>query len=164
MAQKAAEKEQKMLHIDEIDRKILNILQRNSREKLTSIAKRVGLSVNPTKKRIANLEKAGVIERYTTNISLDKVGLPLGLHAYIKLTNVTKERFEEMVAYLKGHIRVIDLFSMHGEYDVCLVIIAKDNAELDAIKMEIREKFKDIIGEWKEVMVSRVYKLEEYRF
>jgi len=163
MMQKAVEKEQKMPHIDEIDRKILNILHQNSREKLTSIAKKVGLSVNPVKKRIANLEKFGVIMRYTTNINLDKIGLPIGLHAYIKLTNVSKERFDEMIAYLKANIRVIDLFSMHGEYDVCLVIIAKDNAELDAVKMEIREKFGDIIGEWKEVMVSRVYKIEEYR-
>ena len=163
MVQKTAEKEQKLPHIDEIDRKILNILQQNGREKLTSMAKKVGLSVNPVKSRIAALEKSGVIERYMAQIAVEKLGLRLGLHVYLKLTNVSRERFEEMVTYLKGHIRVINLISMHGDYDVYLTIIAKDNIELDDVKMEIREKFKDLIGEWKEVMVSNIYKLEEYR-
>ncbi len=54
--------------------------------------------------------------------------------------------------------------SMLGDYDIYLVIIAKDTEELDGIKMEIRQKFGSIIDEWKEVLVTKIYKLEEYRF
>jgi hypothetical protein len=65
---------------------------------------------------------------------------------------------------MKKNPRVIDLMSVLGDYDLYIVLIAKDTLELDRMKREIKEKFADLIGDWKEVLVTEVYKLEEYRF
>ena len=52
--------------------------------------------------------------------------------------------------------------SMLGDYDIYIVIVAKNTAEMD--KMEMKQRFSDIIADWKEVLVTEIYKLEEYRF
>ncbi len=164
MTGKQVEKAENLRQIDEKDIKILNILGENARTKLTVIAKQIGLSIDATKKRIQKLEKNKVIMRYTIEPDIWQLGLPLAAHVYIKLQNITKERFDELIKYLKNSVRVVDLISVLGDYDIYLVIIAKDQHELDEIKIEIRIKFKDLIADWREVLVTKVYKLEEYKF
>jgi len=156
-------KSKNLIDIDEIDRRILNILAQNSRTKLIQIAKQIGLSVDSTKKRIQKLEK-NVINRYTIQVDDTKLGFNLGVHIYIKLKNITKERYDEFIKEMERNSRVIDLISMLGDYDMYIVILAKDTTEMDEMKMEIKQKFSDIINEWKEMLVTKIYKLEEYRF
>lgn len=151
-------------HLDEIDRRVLNILSENSRAKLTTIAKDIQLSVDSTKNRIQNLERDGVISKYTIQPSAKKIGLSLSVHVYVKLKNVTNEKYEEFVEEMKKNTRVIDLMSVLGDYDMYIVMLAKDAPELDKMKMEIRQKFTHLIDDWKEVLVTKIYKLEEYKF
>lgn len=164
MEQKISTKQKKIRDIDEIDRRILNILAQNSRSKLLHIAKQIGLSIDSTKKRIKKLEENKVITKYTIQVNDKKLGYPIAAHIYVKLKDITKEKVDEFIDYLQKEIRVIDLMSMLGDYDIYIVIIAKDTEALDEIKMEIRQKFSTIIDEWKEVLVTKIYKLEEYRF
>ncbi len=142
----------------------MNILSENAREKLTAIAKKVNLSVDSTKKRVEKLERDGVITKYTIQVNPDRYGLPLAVHVYLKLKDVTKESYGALVAEMMKNQRVIDLMGMLGDYDLYIVFLAKNTQEMECIKIELRQKFGGIIGEWKEVIVSRLYKLEEYRF
>lgn len=155
---------QKIRQLDEKDRRILNILSENARTKLTVIARHVQLSIDSTKKRVQKLEKDGIIAKYTIQPNPDKYGLTLGIHIYIKLMNVTKERYEEFINTMRRNPRIIDLMAMLGDYDIYIVLLAKDTIELDKMKIEIKQKFSDIIADWKEVLVTQIYKLEEYRF
>ncbi len=158
------EKLRQVVELDEKDRRILNILSDNARAKLTYIARHVNLSIDSTKKRIEKLERKGVIVKYTIQPDPGKLGLDLGVHIYIKLRGVTQERYNELIEHMKKDVRVIDLMSMAGDYDVYIVMLAKDTLELDKMKMEVKHKFTDIIDDWKEVLVTNIYKLEEYRF
>jgi Lrp/AsnC family leucine-responsive transcriptional regulator len=164
MAYMESVKPEEIRHLDDKDRQILNILARNSREKLVKIAKEIGLSVDSTKKRVEKLEKDGVIRHYTIQPDIGRIGLPIATHIYLKLKPSTRQRYEEFIAAMKKNPRVIDLMSVLGDYDLYIVLIAKDTLELDRMKREIKEKFADLIGDWKEVLVTEVYKLEEYRF
>lgn len=152
------------IELDEKDRRILNILSDNARARLTYIARHVQLSVDSVKKRIEKLERNGVIIKYTIQPDAKVIGYDLAVHVYIKLKGVTQERYSELIAYLKKDIRVIDLMSMAGNYDLYIVMLAKDTQEMDKMKMEIRHKFTDLIDDWEEVIVTNIYKLEEYRF
>jgi len=42
------------------------------------------------------------------------------------------------------------------------VIIAKDSNEFEDISTEIRQKFKDLIDEWRGMLILKTYKFEEY--
>ena len=67
--------------IDEIDRKILNIIQSNARASHNEIAKEVGMAASAIFERIRKLEKRGIIQGYETR--LDPKALDLGLVAFI---------------------------------------------------------------------------------
>ncbi len=159
-----AEKTDKIRELDPKDRHILNILSENAREKLTTIARKIQLSVDSTKKRMQKLEKDGIVTGYTIQVNPNRYGLPMAIHIYVKLKNITRERVDEFFAEMTKNPRVIDLMSVLGDYDVYLVILAKSTEEIESIKNEMKQKFTEIIDDWKEVLVTRIYKLEQYRF
>jgi hypothetical protein len=49
-----------------------------------------------------------------------------------------------------------------GDYDLTCVLIAKDSEELEKVSTEIRQKFRDLIDEWKSVLILKTYKFEQY--
>ncbi|MBI4177167.1 MAG: Lrp/AsnC family transcriptional regulator [Candidatus Aenigmarchaeota archaeon] len=161
---KEDEKPPKNRELDRTDRDILNILSQNARTKLTQISKKIGLSVDSIKKRIMKLERSGIITKYTIQVNTGIIGLPLGVHIYVKFKNFNQSRFEEFIKYLRASPRVIDLMSMAGDYDLYIVILAAGTEDIEKKKNEIRQNFSDIIGDWKEVLVTRLHKLEEYKF
>ncbi len=164
MKAKNAIKQEKISILDEKDIKILNMLSGNSREKLKAMARKIGLSIDATKSRVEKLKKNGVITKFTIQVDAAKTGTPLGVHSFIKFRKAESERIEEFVSYLTGHIRIIDAFSALGDYDFSIVFLAKDTIEADEIKTEIRQKFSDLIADWKDMIVAKIYKLEEYKF
>lgn len=60
--------------IDDKDKKIIEILEKNARTPYTKIAKELGLSEGAIRKRVENLEKNGVIKRYVAVVDPKKVG------------------------------------------------------------------------------------------
>ncbi len=150
--------------IDGKDRAIVNYLNRNSRATLKEIGKEVGLSIDAVKDRIGKLKAGGVIDKFTILINPSKLGFPVASHVYIRLHNITETRYKELIDYLKFHDRIPILISMMGDFDLYMLMIAENNAGMSKMMMDIRQKFSELIAEWKEVTTAQVYKLEEYRF
>ncbi|MDT0608470.1 Lrp/AsnC family transcriptional regulator [Croceitalea rosinachiae] len=85
------------MKIDEINWKILQMLQENARVALKDLAKEVGLSSPTVAERIQKMEDAGVIESYNTKVNLDKLGYSLGVYITIKIRFGQTQRFEEFI-------------------------------------------------------------------
>ena len=62
------------MEISALDKKILNILLRNSRKSFRDIAKELSISAATVITHVKELEKKGIIKRYTTEISFMKLG------------------------------------------------------------------------------------------
>ena len=60
--------------IDQKDKKIIEILQKNARIPNTEIAKMLGISESTVRKRINDLESKGVIKKYTAIVDPSKIG------------------------------------------------------------------------------------------
>jgi DNA-binding Lrp family transcriptional regulator len=155
-------KTEKLRQIDEKDRRIINILSGNGREKLTSIAGKTDLSVDAVKKRVDSLIKSGIIQP-TVLINFDAVGLPVASHVYIKIAPPSETAYDNFVEYLKNHSRILYVMFMLGDYDIYIVILAKDTKELGEMKREIRQKYPGVIADWKELIVSGWAKYEEMK-
>ncbi|VVB61615.1 putative HTH-type transcriptional regulator [uncultured archaeon] len=155
---------QKTAKLDERDKMIVNLLNRNSRLTLKEISREVGLSIDGVKGRIDKMKETGVIEKFTIIPNPKFFGFPLVSHVYIRLQNITDEALKEFERYLRNHSRVIVLMSMVGDYDMYFVILAKDTIDLNSMKNEIRMKFRGLIADWKEVVVAKILKYEEYKF
>jgi Lrp/AsnC family leucine-responsive transcriptional regulator len=147
--------------LDEKDKKILMILQENGREQLTVIAKKVNLSIDSVHKRIKEMQKK---EIFGSGIWINprKIGFPLVADVKIKLRNITEKEKQELIKHLIDHPKVIDLLSIMGDFDLTCVLIAKDTNELDEISTQIRQKYSEMIADWKAVLVLKTHKFEYY--
>ena len=152
------------MKIDEKNCEILQILHANSRTSLTEIAKRVGLSVDSVNKRI---QKMVTNKIFAPSILMRHryCGFNNVIDVKIKLQNLdNEEEHRQFIAYLKAHPRVTEAFSLAGEWDLTIVIIAKDAIEQGRITQEIRSKFGKLINSWSESLTITCHKFEDYNF
>lgn len=147
--------------LDEKDKKILMALQEDGRMQLKEISKKVNLTIDSVHNRIKEMIKKGIFE---TGIFIEPrmIGYPLLGDIKIKLKNISKEERDKFIAYLIHHKRCVDLLSIMGDYDFTCVLIAKDSNDLEEISTEIRQKFKELILEWKGMLILKTYKFEKY--
>jgi len=152
------------MKLDERDMQLLNLLQKNSRQSLTSLAKSIGLSIDSTHKRLKKLTNAGIIDRFGIFLNPKKLGYDLVANVQIKLHNINEEELVQFIGFLKAHKNVTELISTLGDYDLTCVIISKSTEELEQISRYIRQKFKELIADWKSVINLKTHKFEEYSF
>jgi DNA-binding Lrp family transcriptional regulator len=147
--------------LDEKDKKILMALQKDGRALLKEISKRAGLSIDSVHNRIKEMIRKKI---FVPTILIDprNIGFPLIADIKIKLKNVSDEEREKFIEYLQGHERCTELLSVMGDYDFTCVLIAKDSNELEQLSTEIRQKFKELISEWRGMLVLKTYKFEYY--
>lgn len=149
----------------ELDRKdcmILEMLQKDCRASLTDIAAHVGLSIDSTKKRMNRMLSNKV---FYPRIQLRprNFGFPNVVDVKLKLQYSSEKELAELIRYLKTHPRVVEFFSVSGEWDMSIVVIAKDAIDLGKVTDEIRNKFGKQISSWNASLTVNSYKFEEYR-
>lgn len=147
--------------MDEIDFKILNILQKNCRESLTKIAKETKISVDTVKKRLDKMIKEDIffpkIQLRPRNFGFNNV-----IEIKIKIKNYTQNQLEEFIQFLKKEPRVVEIIKQSGEWDFTLVILAKNAIDQGQITNKIRSKFIFMIDSWIESLTTCTYKFEDY--
>jgi Lrp/AsnC family transcriptional regulator, leucine-responsive regulatory protein len=117
-----------MSTLDDIDRKILRLLQDDCRLTMQEIADRVGLSASPCHRRIKMMEDSGLIRRYVALIDQRKIGLPVSVFVSIKLE---RQREKDLEAFSKAISRwpeVLECYLMTGHRDYLLRVVVEDLA------------------------------------
>jgi Lrp/AsnC family transcriptional regulator, leucine-responsive regulatory protein len=147
--------------LDEKDRKILMILQENARESLTSISRKIGLSVDAVHQRIKKMIANEIFDNQIQLAPLN-FGYQIIADIKIKLKDATEKDTNAFVSYLKAHPRVIDLMQIMGDWDFTCILIAKDANDLADVTNEIRYKFSKFISDWKSMMILKHFKFEVY--
>lgn len=115
-----------IINLDLTDKKILNLLQQNSKANIKEIALKIGLTQTPTYERIKKLEKDGVIKNYIAVLDKEKVGYTIEVFCQVTLLVHSKEmitRFENAINKID---EVMECFHVAGNYDYLLKIIVKD--------------------------------------
>ena len=72
------------IKLDNIDRKILEILQLNAKITNAQLAKEISLSPAPTLERVKKLENSGIIKSYHASLDKEKIGL--GVSTFVMVT------------------------------------------------------------------------------
>lgn len=150
------------IRLDAKDKKILELLSRDGRMSITSIAHEVELSPDGTKYRLDRLLKEHVIAGFTAVVNPPKIGLPLYACVWMSLWNHTPEKENEFIKYLRSASYIVYAMKTLGQWDVGLEIYAKDAGHLDEILAQMRARFSDIIKEIMVVPVIKEYKWTEF--
>jgi DNA-binding Lrp family transcriptional regulator len=115
-----------MNNLDDIDRRILRVLQKDGAIQNVQLAEKVGLSPSPCSRRVKMLEEAGIIERYVALVDASKVGLGLTVFARIWLTGQDVETVDHFTDQVRRLSNVVECHLMAGDCDFLLRVVAAD--------------------------------------
>lgn len=117
-----------MTELDDIDRKILRLLQDDCRLTMHEIAERVGLSASPCHRRIKLMEDSGLIRRYVALVDQRKLGLPVSVFVSIKLERQREKDLEAFAKAISRWPEVLECYLMTGHRDYLLRVVVEDLA------------------------------------
>lgn len=113
-----------MTKLDEFDRRIITALQENGRLSNIDVADRVGLSHSSCSRRIAKLERDGIIVGYRALTDRQKLGY--SVRAFCGVVRDPEVGWEELAKALAGLEGVVSVFAVSGDVDLMIEIVAKD--------------------------------------
>lgn len=114
--------------MDHIDRKIIDILQKDARSPLKEIADRVFLSSPAVSARIARLEKEGCLTGYQAQVDATKLGFLV--KAFINL-DMDPQRKPEFYPYIESCPNVVECNCVTGDYSMLIEVLFASTQELD---------------------------------
>jgi Lrp/AsnC family leucine-responsive transcriptional regulator len=109
---------------DELDLRILMLLQENARLQNTTLGSMVGLTISPVTNRIEKLENAGIIKRYMVILDRVKIGQPVLVILMVKLKEQNTDRmleFEQMISVMP---QVQSCLTVSGNWNFILQVTA----------------------------------------
>ena len=115
-----------------MDRKILDILQRDCTLPVAEIGKQIGLSTTPCWRRIQKLEELGVIQRRVALLDSKKVNVGVTVFVSITTSHHTQEWLDRFHEALKDFPEVVEFYRMSGQVDYLLRVVVPDIERYDA--------------------------------
>jgi len=114
--------------IDETDRKIIHVLQKDGRASLRKISEEVGVALGTVSNRVNRMESSGIITGYSVRLDPEKVGWSLNVVIGLR---IEKGRLIEIQEKISRDYRVCGVYDVTGDYDSMVIARAKDREDLD---------------------------------
>lgn len=142
--------------LDEMDVKILRILQSDCTRAVAEIGKEVGLSTTPCWRRIQKLEETGVIQRRVALLDPQKVNAGVTVFVQIKTDQHSLEWLDRFHAAVTDFPEVAELYRMSGDIDYLMRVVVPDIAAYDAF-------YKKLIARIEIAKVSSAFAMEQIK-
>ena len=114
--------------IDDTDRKIIHVLQKDGRASLRKISEEVGVALGTVSNRVNRMEHSGIITGYSVSLDPEKVGWSLNVVIGLR---IEKGRLIEIQEKISRDYRVCGVYDVTGDYDSMIIARAKDREDLD---------------------------------
>ena len=115
------------MKLDDFDRRILELLQRDGSISNQELAERIGLSPTPCSRRVKRLEQVGVIARTVTLLDPEKLGLFLVAYIQISIDRHTPECVQRFQERVRTFPEVLECYVMAGNSaDYLVKVIVPD--------------------------------------
>ena len=109
--------------LDEIDRKILTVLQANGRITNQDLADTIGLSPSPCLRRVRHLEQSGVVAHYVALLDPNAVGLSVTAFVRVRLGGQDDIQLAGFEAAVAAFSEVMECYLMTGDSDYQLRVL-----------------------------------------
>ncbi|MGD1879666.1 MAG: Lrp/AsnC family transcriptional regulator [Kiloniellaceae bacterium] len=119
--------------MDDIDRRILTVLQEAADLPVAEIADKVGLSASPCWRRIQKLEAEGVIERRVALLNPEKMNVGVTVFVAIRTSQHDEKWLHDFATQVTRIPEVVELYRMSGEIDYMMRVVVPDIKAYDAV-------------------------------
>lgn len=129
--------------MDNIDKKILEELQKNSSQPLSELSKKVGLSNTPCWNRIKKLEEEKIIKSKSIILDNKKINLPITVFLSISIQNHTEEWLKNFEKVVNKHDQIIEVHRLTGsDSDYQITILSPSIEEYDKFQQSLIKEIK----------------------
>ena len=129
-----------MHNMDSLDKKIIFELDRNARQSISQLSKKLKKNRNVIEYRIKTLEEKGIIRQYITTLDPGTLGL-MAWNVYLEFQNTTPEIEEEIISYLEQRKNVWWIAVTTGKWNVIYSIVVKNVQEFYYTVRRFNEKY-----------------------
>ena len=112
--------------LDETDKELLRLLQKNARYTTKELAEKLNLSATPVYERQRRLEREGYIQKYVAILNKEKLGNKLLVLCHVKLKQHERGMGEKFVHAVHELPEVMECYNISGEYDFMLKVVVED--------------------------------------
>ncbi len=128
------------IKLDDIDAKIINILNKNARTRILDIAHTAKVSSPVVIQRIKRMQNLGYIKLFTYDLDLEKANMEFA-KVLVTLQDVTLETADKLLQYCKKHPNVRSIIHTVGHWDLELELEVKNFRQLSDIIYDMRSSF-----------------------
>lgn len=114
------------MELDDLDLKILDVIQKNPPLSTAALADLVGLSQSPCWRRVARLKEAGYILDEVTRLDPEKLGFRMVVFAEVRLSAHGRANLTEFTNAIGRFPEVVECHAIMGASDFLLRIITRD--------------------------------------
>jgi len=150
-------REGETINLDKKNMQILNLISENARISSLEIAQKIKTSANTIILRIKNMKKQGIIQGFKPLIHLEKTNYN-SYKALIKFQNITKQKENELINYLRTNVNIVGVIKLIGLWDFEIEFETKNKEEMLQITRKIRDKYKEIIKEFEVILLFHEYR------
>ena len=123
--------------LDSIDRRIIDILQKDASLSIQKVGEMVGLSQNACWRRIKTMEDEGVLKARVAVFDAEKLGYPLTVFAILRVREHSADWYEKFVSQIVSRPEVVEFYRMSGDVDYMAKLVVRDVRHYDEIYKEI---------------------------
>jgi len=137
--------------LDEIDIKILEILQKNGRTRRNDLAEAVGLSTPSVSERLRKLEETGIITGYYARVDPKKLGKDVT--AFILVTVDSSKHYPAFIEHANATDEILECHAVTGKGTHLLKVTTENTASLEKLLSKI-QAWAGVVGTLTSVVLS----------
>ena len=130
--------------IDRLDRRILDLLQREGALPVAEVAARTGISTTTCWRRIQQLEQSGVIRGRVAVLDRAALGLDVTIFAHVKLSSQGRDAIAAFSEAIRDRPEVLDCYTTMGEWDFMLRVVTRDIKAYEAFYLDHLSKLPNV--------------------
>ncbi len=142
---------------DALDVKLVQLLSQNARASLAELAAKLGMTGPAVTYRLRKLLKEGAILGFRPSLNLSALGLQY-YKVFFRMQNLTAKREIDLFRYFGQHPNITYATRSIGASNVELEVEIEDALKFNALLMDLRKRFADIVRDYDSLLIYEEYK------
>lgn len=151
------------MKLDQIDYKLIELLQQNCKQTTKELAAQLDLSTTAVHERIKKLERQKIITDYIAVVNKDKIDRSFLAISHIKIKSHSKDAILQFEKKIHQIPEILECFHVSGEYDYILKIGVKDMETYRELMLSKLTTMEEVQSSHSMFVIKEVKNLKTYQ-